>query len=389
MEKLYSDTLDHRNNFDVVRFILAVMVVLTHAYPIYYGTPQYKTLEPLMLFTHGQLTFGTMAVGFFFMISGFLVLKSLLYSKSTTGFITKRVLRIYPAFIVVSLFCAIIVVPLGNGGMGQALPDFSHYWSSTSLRYLARSTATLKAVYLPETLSNVPIINVTNGSIWTIRYEFGLYLLLALLGMTRLFKVHKLVPLFIFLAVLSINVLHHEGYVHWLHTGKMPGFYLPPFLAPYREQYLWTEHFLLYFTSGMCFYACRDYIPRSRYLMLLSVVVLLITARWTTAFELTVSVFGAYLLFYFTFSSKIRLHNFAKYGDFSYGIYLFGWPIQQLVTLYLGKQIGFYGTLFTSIAFVIPIAFLSWHLVEKPALSLKNKSIGFRKLKDLKASPAD
>ncbi|HEY5895063.1 MAG TPA: acyltransferase [Chthoniobacterales bacterium] len=371
MEKLCSNASGHGNNFDLIRFTLAVMVIFTHSYLIYYGNLDGKAREPLIIFTHGQLTFGTAAVNSFFLISGFLVFKSLLASKSIISFVIKRIRRIYPAFIVVTLFFILVSVPLSYGGPGKPLPDFVHIWSATDFKVVAHAILFLHDVYITEALVDLPAFYVTNASLWTIRYECILYFFLALLGMMRVFRIHKLVPLFLFLAVLCVNIIHHNGFIHWIYTGQMPDFYLPPFLAPHREKYLWFEHFLLYFTSGMCFYAYRDYVPRSKYLLLLSGVVLLVSARWATAFELSFSIFGAYALFYLAFSKTIKLHHFGKYGDLSYGIYLFGCPIQGLAMLYLGKSIGFYGTLFASLAIIIPIAFLSWHLVEKPALSFK------------------
>ena len=115
MEPLYSDKTGHKNNFDFIRFALAVFVVFTHSYFVYYGPAIFFQKEPLWLLTNHQLTFGTLAVNFFFIISGFLVLQSLLRSKNYFSFLKKRVLRIYPAFIVVYFFCAFIVAPLWNG----------------------------------------------------------------------------------------------------------------------------------------------------------------------------------------------------------------------------------------------------------------------------------
>lgn len=233
----------------------------------------------------------------------------------------------------------------------------------------------LREALLPATLSNVPCVNELNTSIWTIPLEFSCYLLLLCLGILGAFKLHKLIPLALFLLVLTFNIMHYYIYMQY-NAGVFPDSSLISYVpADKFEDYLNLEHLMLFFISGSCFYYYRKYIPRSIYLVILSACLVIISAKWISVFELVQSVFGTYVLFYFIYSNRLRLHRFARYGDLSYGIYLFGWPIQQLVILYFGDRMTHVATLFVSLPIILAMSFVSWHWIEKPALSLKNKTI--------------
>ena len=199
------------------------------------------------------------------------------------------------------------------------------------------------------------------------------YLILLGLGILGAFKFHKLIPLALFLFVLTFNIVHFN--IYYNNNGLPDPSVIPYVNAAYFEDYLNMEHMILFFLSGACFYYYRQYIQRSIYVVIVSAILLIVSARWVRVFELAQAVFGAYLLFYFIFSKRIRLYNFAKYGDFSYGIYLFGWPIQQLVMLYPGSKISFAASLFILLPIIFCMAFVSWHLVERRALLLKKRSI--------------
>ena len=83
MNLLYSEKIGRNNNFDFFRFVLAALVMFTHSFFVYYGM---DNPEPFFLLSKNQLTAGTLAVNFFFIISGFLVLQSWTYSKGVFDF---------------------------------------------------------------------------------------------------------------------------------------------------------------------------------------------------------------------------------------------------------------------------------------------------------------
>ncbi|SFQ59955.1 acyltransferase family protein [Hymenobacter arizonensis] len=365
MEALYPSENGYQNNFDFSRVVLATIVVFCHSYVIYDGS---LLREPLWRLSNHQLTLGTFAINFFFVISGFLISQSWDRSRSFNSYFKKRALRIYPGFIFVCLACAFLFAPLGR----TAPTTIAEYWSSIDFKHLALRTLTLREPILPETYKTLPYPGSINGSLWSISYEFICYILIPVCALLGIFQQRGRV-LLIFLVVLLINIVDYKAY-HLGGANTPFGFsLLPQFIQAHSNKWLTLTHLLLPFVGGMCFYTYRQYVPRSIYLVALSAVVLVLTLRWFNFFEVAQSVFGAYVLFYFVFNEKVRLHHFAKYGDFSYGIYLYGWPVQQLVMLYAGHRIGVHGLFLVSMVIVMPCAAISWFLIEKPFLRLNAK----------------
>src|SRR5689334_11108413 len=123
------------NAFDFLRFVLASLVVLSHSYPLATGTEAH---EPLALVTHGQITFGALAVDSFFVISGFLILHSWRSDPRPVPFLRKRVLRIYPAFLVAATIDAFIVAPaFSRNGWSVIDGEFVGRFAWNAVRLLA------------------------------------------------------------------------------------------------------------------------------------------------------------------------------------------------------------------------------------------------------------
>ncbi|QHW01411.1 acyltransferase family protein [Spirosoma endbachense] len=224
--------------------------------------------------------------------------------------------------------------------------------------------------------------NVINGSIWTIPYEFKCYLLIIILAFLNIYK-NKFALLAVYILILVVNILHHKTYELYNTSGIINPDLIPYFPSQKFMTTLNLEYFLLFFLSGSLFYFYRNYIPRSLVLFSISLFFLIFSASWVGYFELIQPFFGSYILFYLAFSKKLKFYSFAKYGDFSYGIYLYGWPIQQLVLLYIGQQLSMLGNFIVSFLLILIFSAFSWYLVEKPFLSLKGKSfsINFSYLK--------
>jgi peptidoglycan/LPS O-acetylase OafA/YrhL len=367
MKTLCPATGEYKNNFDFTRVILATLVVFCHSYVIYYGNIE---REPLWCLSKHQLSIGTCAINFFFMISGFLVSQSWNRRDGYFSFLMKRVLRIYPGFILVCIFCIVLFAPLGL--RTYTLRDIHEYWAQINLRHLLFTLLTLREPVLPETFKSVPFPNSVNVSLWSILYEFICYQVIPLFAILGAFN-KPIRALAIFGLVLASNLIHYQVYQLYNTTGTFWYDLAPYYPHRYFEQFLNFEHLLLPFITGIVFYNYRHYLPRSRYLLILSSISLIVAALWVPYFEITQSIFGAYILFYFLFNEQVTLQNFARYGDFSYGIYLYGWPLQQLIMLYIGRRLNVFCLFLASMLLVLPLAALSWHLIEKPFLRLKSK----------------
>jgi peptidoglycan/LPS O-acetylase OafA/YrhL len=125
-----------------------------------------------------------------------------------------------------------------------------------------------------------------------------------------------------------------------------------------------------YFFTGMMFYLFRSSIVLDRKWQILALFLLFLTF-YIQIPECFLLIPAAYLIFSFAYSSSIQLYDVAKIGDLSYGVYIYAWPIQQIMEQVLGKQANWFTIFCASLPFVVGLAFLSWHFVEKKSLQLK------------------
>lgn len=365
---LFGRNFRKHNNLDFIRFFLAILVIFCHCHILYYGTEE--TVEPLWVFSHGQMSIGTLAVNFFFVISGFLIYQSWKNSSSVGSYLKKRFLRIYPAFIVLCLLCVFLIGPFATADFFRPTGYWHEYYERINVWRMLRNLLFLKEVEVPWCFTNLPIANVMNGSLWTIGYEFMCYLLVAILGSLKLFR-FKTITLGIFLVALFVYALQEYFHIYlnnWLDLS----------LAGKPDYY---PRFLVYFFSGILFYQHRELIPRVRSLFFLSIFICILSAYYFKGLMFTLPTFGAYVVFYIAFSLHFRMYRWARFGDFSYGIYLYAWPVQQMLLLYFEPSMNVWNLFSLATLISVFLAALSWNLVEKPALSLKTRSFLKPKLK--------
>ena len=216
----------HRNNFNQLRFVFAALVIVSHAPELQDGDRSNEWLSRLF----GTLSFGELAVDSFFILSGFLIVKSWVSRPQVGRFVASRVLRIYPGFIAASLFCALVVGPLYGGA------DYFHqFWWGGFVAGLAR----LELVVTPPVFAGTayPFLN---GAVWSIPYEFQCYMLVLVAGLAGLFRRRHFWPA-VFAASALLHVLAASG------VASFAG-----------ELYL---RLLMAFSAGCCFYLYRDALP--------------------------------------------------------------------------------------------------------------------------------
>lgn len=328
---------------------MAMLVLLYHSFPLLLGVGERKVgfFEKASSFSAGT------AVDFFFVISGFLVTQSWVRTPSIGPFLRKRILRIFPAFIGVSLFCALVVGPLG----AASLREYIHHFHLVSfLAYMLL----LVGPYLPPVFLTLPFAGQVDGSFWTLRYEFECYLMVLIFGLFGS-KIRHVGVVILLGALTILTLLSAFGHV---------------FPIPDRELHLvgnpikWVR-LLPFFLAGMAFYQFRDrirYTPALLAFALAGVVFGAVFGQWQ---NLTLATCGSYLLFWAAFRPMPSLSRFARYGDFSYGLYLYAYPIQQLLVLYYGPHLSPLGLFCLAFPISLTLAVLSWHGIEKPALRLR------------------
>src|SRR4051794_21991310 len=248
-----------RNNFGAIRLFLACVVILSHAYPAMHGS---FVGEPLWEAVRGQMELGAAAVNLFFATSGYLITLSWLRTPRIKTFLAKRVLRIYPGFVIASLISLLLVAPLAGAEMAAAFSPVQ------SVKHIGR----LVLLSPPKAFGAFAghYISVLNLPLWTIRYEFLCYLLVPAICLltARIARVGRVGVLLLFLASL---ILHASQGRYLVEHGGIQ--------VPLLGSTLNWPRFTCYFLGGMVLAVYRDRIPYSRWLLGLSLVALVVTAR--------------------------------------------------------------------------------------------------------------
>jgi peptidoglycan/LPS O-acetylase OafA/YrhL len=342
------------NNLDFLRLMLAIMVILSHSYPLAWGSNEY---EPLRRLTGGQMTAGELAVAGFFILSGFLITKSWLHAKSPGDYLKRRVLRIYPGYLVAVTFCAFVFGPM-------AASQPSDYWHELSLKRFVIESLNLEGVTTPPILAGNPTHGI-NGSLWSIRYEFFCYLAVAALGLAGALRRRWLV-LLVFLVCFTVYAMQIQLGI------EIPGSRLTRF---YCYPGFWPRLSTCFF-AGALFYLYRDRITYSFRGFAAACLGLAVLAALPglNCLVLAVPLLGSFVFFYLGFLPIRQLHGFARRGDLSYGMYLYAFPVQQLVMMYLGPGLHPLTLFLLATAFTTIFAALSWCFVEQPFMKLKRSA---------------
>lgn len=330
------------NNFNLLRLILASLVVLSHAPVLLDGDHR---REPLVAIFN-TLTLGHIAVDGFFLLSGYLIVKSWLSDPVPVSFLKKRVLRIYPAFIVASMLCAFVVGPLGAANVMQYFTDFSTPGYFKSLVFL-------RVPVVPAVFDGTRDPTV-NGSMWTIFFEFLCYLAVLVLGVIGIVKNRKI---WAGITAVALVLFCLQGF--GVSIGPMNFSHQVFRLVP------------IFFVGG-CFYLYRAEIVFNRKVATVLAVVLVLSMFERKIAELAAITAGAYLLFFFALARIPMLARANRMTDISYGIYLYAWPVKKVILWYF-PSISLIALIFVSMVSSAVLGFASWKLVEAPFLKLKGK----------------
>ena len=312
----------HRDNIGLLRLVLASLVIVGHAPEMVDGD---RHREPIALFFH-TLSFGEIAVDGFFLISGYLITMSWLRTNSLRHYLQRRVLRIYPAFILAYLLSTFALGPLVGAQPWRDLPQT-----------LIRLAFLEPPPDFPGQLLEVAHYRILNGALWTIAFEFRCYVLVALLGISGLLQHRKIMAVLTLLGlVLTVASTFHA--VDAPASRIIRSHQVAAYLFTHPGQPLAFVRLTTAFLVGACTYLYRaESLPR-----LTSSVATVCTA--TTALlmfhdphlaEAALITLGASALFWLGFKARLGpLQRVNDRWDISYGVYLYGWPIATALRWY-------------------------------------------------------
>lgn len=352
------------NNFKLIRFIAALAVLISHSFIVVLGYPEADPLYEII-----NKTIGGIAVDIFFVISGFLVTKSLISRKSIRKYLWARFLRIYPALIV-----AVLIIVFGIGLIFTNLSPSEYLTDSSTYHYLIKNILTLAEPTdtLPGVFINNAFPEYISGQLWTLSYEVTMYLILALIGFFSWiffknikFNIIKNLIILIFIGTFAINVYYH------LNNFIPNTLNIDLFNNNYHFYVMFFINFCSLFCFGALLYFFRDKIKIPKYLILVFIPLIILSALNINIFSVLYLILMPLFIIGLSYLPCKPLNQFNRFGDYSYGIYIYAFPIQQLIVA-IFPQISILGTILSSFVITYIFAFASWHLLEKRMLKLKN-----------------
>lgn len=338
----YQKTNRQANNFDLIRSIFAIVVVIAHI----------AAFSQLEVFLRLEEIFNPkVAVDGFFIVSGFLIFMSFERSSSLASYIKKRSTRILPGYIAVIVICAVAFSLISS-------VSFKQYFNLAFLKYIFFNLLTLN--FLQPTLPGVfetNRIQAVNFPLWTIKVEIMFYITVPFIAYI-LGKTNKFLAIG---AIYLLSILYSTAIMQL--SGRLDASTIVQL-----EQQLPGQ--MAFFISGALLYYYFNKFRQNILLFLPLAVLVIILHNHAFNIYLLYPLALAAIVIYFALIFKY-LGNFGKYGDFSYGIYIWHFPILQLLDHYkmfdnpsLAIPLSFISIFF--------VAFLSWHLIEKPFLSRKS-----------------
>ncbi|MBA0047233.1 acyltransferase [Mycobacterium sp. NPDC050853] len=328
---------DRRHNvLTLWRLILAIGVIFWHSWPLTGREIGYAPAERLL---------GDIFADGFFVISGFLITAAWIRRPYLKEYWTSRVLRIFPGLWVCLLVIAFVIAPIA-----AKIKHTTVAWSS-ELGYVVNN-ALLNVAYagIDGTPTDVPYPGVWNGSVWTLFFVLLCDVMVSVLGFVGLLKRRWVIP------TLLVAAISWSAYVSY----TPPLYSLPQMLA----------RFFVVFLAGALLCQYQDKVPARWSLVALSVAIVA-----ASGFTQNYRVIGALPLAYAVIVSGALIRKARLRNDFSYGVYIYAFPVQQLLATFGLARLNPFVFVVLATAATLPVAAASWFVVEKRALALKARIV--------------
>lgn len=329
------------NNIQLLRVAAAAAVMLFHSYAF----TGHMGDDPLFRAT-GTTNFSVIGVECFFVLSGFLVTRSWLSRPGLVAFATARALRIYPA-----LFVA-VALSIVLAGASSDVPWPAFLTSPVTIDYAWRNALAWEVRFaLPGAFPNNPYPGAVNGSLWTLPVELRLYIAVAIAGMAGLLARADRCA-----AALAALVALFAWKPEWL---------------PLQPNNAGVRDLALLFGLGALAYVARARVPLS--LTAFAVGVALFVANpWGLGRGLWFTLTIAYGVLVLAYHPRIQWRGYNRVGDYSYGLYVYAFPIQQTI---IARVPGLTSVELFAVSFAVTLALaaISWHALERPMLALKSR----------------
>lgn len=341
---ILSDQLNGRNNnLNLIRVSAALLVLVSHSFAIVSGDTKFEPLRR----TYG-LTLGSVSVDVFFIVSGLLVTQSLLKRSSAVAFAWARTLRIWPGLLI-SLFLVAYVI----GMIVTDLPAQQYLLSTEPLRFILQGVKLASSLpELPGVFTTNPFGNSVNISLWTLPIEVRMYAYLLVAWIISRAS-HRLKNQ-TFLIIITLAFMYYSTRHFASQSGTIEA------SAP-RLPFM--------FFSGALACLFSKYVKISEIYGILAISILISSIVCAGSFFfIAYSVTLWYIVLWLAYRPRGLLRIYNLVGDYSYGLYIYAWPIQQ-ATISLLPRLSTLEHIAISGAVTLCLAIISWHLIERPALN--------------------
>lgn len=332
-----ADLSERDNVFDLVRFLLAIVVVYSHSFTLLVR----GATDPIRTLTGGTVYIGASCLDGFFVMSGFLVAASWFRSARPRDFLRNRALRIVPGFVVAFVVSVALGIACSRTPARGLDPD------------LLVKLVMLRGPKVEGAYPDNVFAGTVNGSMWTIAPEVAHYLILLALGMTGMLR--RGVVLSVLAVAATLYAFDVQLHLPW----------------PMRD----TPRFTAYFFAGMSFHFLGDRARGGRWPVVIAAACLAAGVLDVHVFRFALPTAGAYLLLRVGLLPRPRWDP-TRHGDVSYGLYLYSFPVQQVLIHVAGDRLVPMTLFPLSFAISLPLAAASWFFVERLFLRRKARRPG-------------
>ncbi|PXW76293.1 peptidoglycan/LPS O-acetylase OafA/YrhL [Blastomonas natatoria] len=331
------------NHLNLIRAIAAVAVLVSHAWPIALGMGSVEPVERVVGYTLGQL-----AVLIFFAISGFLITASYDRSRSPKKYVIARFLRLIPG-----LFISVVLIAIIMGPLVSSLPPAIYFSNAGVYEFIVKNAILISPQYrLPGVFQTNPMQDV-EGSIWTLAYEamcYGVILAFGLLGGFKNIRILRMITVAMMAFLVVLNIQDYS-------------------ISPRIDIFV---EFALPFSFGMAFYAWKNEIILSPFWACI-ILAIAFFCHDTKIYPVFVALALSYTTILLAYTASTCLLAYNRLGDYSYGIYIYAFPVQGLMVHMSKGAMSPAENIATALPITIFLAVVSWHFVEKPALQVAKR----------------
>ena len=354
--KLSDLTHGHKNNFTLIRFIAATLVLFSHSFSL-----SGEKFYPFAKFS--GMSLGIIGLDIFFFVSGFLVTASLLIRREIFAFAWARFLRIYPALFVAVIFS------ISVGAYFTSLPLDTFLNSNAVSDFFIKNITLVDGIrfHLPGVFADNPK-HAVNGSLWTLPWELKMYFVLFVVGGIMTIKQLKFIKhgFFWFCLIITATLLALLYLNYFNNYQLVSDVRIKPGIR-----------FGSLFFAGALFYVCKDRVILSGKFFLFILIAVAFSFGHSKLYYVLHYLFLGYVILYLAYVPKGRILKFNSLGDYSYGLYIYAFPIQQSVIAIFPNLSGI-NIFYISFITTLILAVLSWHFLEKKVLMYKSSYLKFK-----------